>query len=370
MVARPTDLALDDASLVYAAQTGDPDAFAELFKRHYPQVKRVVARKLGNLRDADEIAQSAFVRAYERIDRCGGDRRFGAWVQVIANNLAVDHIRAAARTQPSEEPVRGDAALGPNAPEDSVLRGEQVTMLRRALETLPVRQRDVVLARDVDGRRPPEIAAAMGLTLGAVDSILLRGRRRLANAVESMTAETGSASLATTTTVTATGTAAVAHSGSFQRLVGAVADLVARASFQVASSIGMVPGAESVGSQATQVAAAGLLWLAPAGVADHAVPDAPVAVTATFDGVNELVDSTEAAAADAAASAPVPSDPAAIPAPPPVAPPAADPAAAPPAPPAPAPEPAPEPAVVVADVLGDPLDAVGSLVGRATKTLR
>ena len=275
MVARPKDLQLDDNSLVFAAQAGDPEAFSELFRRHYTPVKRVVARKLGNLRDADEIAQAAFVRAYERIDRCGGDRRFGAWVQVIANNLAVDHLRASNRTQPSEEPVRGDAALGPNAPEDSVLRNEQAALVRRALATLPDRQRDVVVARDVEGRRPPEIAAAMGLTLGAVDSILLRARRRLANTVESMAAETGASTIATTTVVTTT-VGVAARSTSFQRMVHAVSELVSRASYQVAASIGMVPGAESMGTQAAQVAAAGLLSLAPGAAATAvAVPDLP-----------------------------------------------------------------------------------------------
>ncbi|HVE94760.1 MAG TPA: RNA polymerase sigma factor [Acidimicrobiales bacterium] len=360
VVARPTDLALDDASLVFAAQAGDPDAFSELFKRHYPQVKRVVARKLGNLRDADEIAQSAFVRAYERIDRCGGDRRFGAWVQVIANNLAVDHLRASNRTRPSEEPVKGDDALGPNAPEDSLLRSEQASLIRRALDTLPERQREVVVARDMEGRRPPEIAAAMGLTLGAVDSILLRARRRLANTVQSMTAETGASSLATTSTLTATGTAAIARSGSLQRMIGAVGELVSRASFQVASSIGMVPGAESVGSQAAQLAAAGLMSLVPAGAAAAVTaPDVAPAITATVEEATQAVAATVPAA-------PASPDPAAIPTAPPVAPPA-DPSAEAPAPPA---APAPEPEPVVVDVLGTTVEAVRSVVGDAAKPLR
>src|SRR5947209_3180078 len=65
-----------DGSLVVAAQDGDGDAFAELFRRHYTAVRRTCARRLGDLREADEIAQAAFVRAWERIDRCGGERRF------------------------------------------------------------------------------------------------------------------------------------------------------------------------------------------------------------------------------------------------------------------------------------------------------
>ena len=155
MAASPHDVE-SDALLVVAAQDGDSDAFAELFRRHYPMVRRVCARKLRDLREADEVAQAAFVRAYERLDKCNGERRFGAWVQVIANNLCIDHMRAAARTTPVDEPVSEDEPIA-IGPEDAVLNAEQAAMIQRALATLPDRQRDVVVARDVDGRRPPEV---------------------------------------------------------------------------------------------------------------------------------------------------------------------------------------------------------------------
>src|SRR5689334_7910063 len=177
--------------LVFAAQDGDADAFSELFRRHYQTVRRACARRLRDIREADEVAQAAFVRAYERLDRCTGDRRFGAWVQVIANNLCVDHMRASARTSPSDEVGNDSIEPAENAPEHALLRAEQRALIQRALADLPDRQRDVVVARDVDGRRPPKIAAALGLSLGAVDSLLLRARRRLAASVQAMSADSG-----------------------------------------------------------------------------------------------------------------------------------------------------------------------------------
>src|SRR4051794_10325047 len=212
--------------LVLAAQAGDSEAFSELFRRHYPMVRRVCARKLRALHEADEIAQAAFVRAYERLDRCTGERRFGAWVQVIANNMCIDHMRDSARTTPSDEPVQGDAALGPNAPEDTLLRAEQAALIQKALATLPDRQRDVVLARDVDGRRPPEIAAALGLSLGAVDSLLMRARRRLAASVQAMSAESGAATFVTTAAVAAAGSTA-SQIGPIARLAQGLGEAVA-----------------------------------------------------------------------------------------------------------------------------------------------
>ncbi len=274
VAASPHDVETD-AMLVFAAQAGDADAFSELFRRHYPTVRRACARKLRDIPEADEVAQAAFVRAYERLDRCTGERRFGAWVQVIANNLCVDHVRATARTSPTDD-VIGESTLVENPPEDALLRAEQAAMIQRALASLPDRQRDVVVARDVDGRRPPEIAAALGLSLGAVDSLLLRARRRLAASVQSMTAESGAANVATTTAVTAIGGGA-SHFTTLARFAESVTDAIAAASYHFAASMGMVPGVPSVISQAAPAAAAGAIALAPFGAGPApAVPAAAV----------------------------------------------------------------------------------------------
>lgn len=274
MAVAPHDVE-SDAMLVLAAQAGDHDAFSELFRRHYPTIRRTCARKLRDLREADEIAQAAFVRAYERLDKCAGDRRFGAWVQVIANNLCIDHLRASARTTPVDVPFEEATSVAGHMPEDALLNAEQAALIQRALASLPDRQRDVVVARDVDGRRPPEIAAALGLSLGAVDSLLLRARRRLAASVQSMTAEGGAANLMTTAAVSVAG-GGVAQMPVLGRVVQIVGDAVASASYHVAVAAGMVPGMPSLVQQAAPAAAAGLLSLAPgvAGGGTH-VPDVP-----------------------------------------------------------------------------------------------
>lgn len=169
-----------EADLVRAVQSGCADAFSELFRRHYPAVTRACARRLGNRLDADEVAQAAFVRALERIDQCEGERRFGAWVRTIASRLCVDTLRARARTHPEEVPLSDDVASFGDDPEATVLVREKARHLGKALSTLPRRQREAVVARAIDERGPGEIASALGLSVSAVDSLLLRGRRRLA----------------------------------------------------------------------------------------------------------------------------------------------------------------------------------------------
>ena len=175
---RPTD-----CDLVRAVQEGGPDAYSELFRRYYPSVHRACVRRLGNTLDAEEVAQATFVKAFERIDQCEGPRRFGPWVHVIAQRLCVDTVRARARVSPEEVPV--PAAETPSegtTPEESILDGEEILHLQQALSTLSRRQREAVVARAVEERGPGEIAESLGVSVGAVDSLLLRARRRLATA--------------------------------------------------------------------------------------------------------------------------------------------------------------------------------------------
>jgi RNA polymerase sigma-70 factor (ECF subfamily) len=181
----------DESALVRAAQGGDGEAFAELFRRHYPAVHRACSRRLSDPVEADEVAQAAFVRAYERIDQCVGDRRFGPWVHVIARSLCMDSFRAQARVQPWEEPPTAGTDHRPNEPEESVLSRERAAQMQQALASLPDSQRLAVVARDWDELRPGEIADRLGLTVGAVDSLLLRGRRRLARAYRRLAGEGG-----------------------------------------------------------------------------------------------------------------------------------------------------------------------------------
>jgi RNA polymerase sigma-70 factor (ECF subfamily) len=233
---------VDDSALVVAVQGGDVAAYAELFRRHHRNVKRVCARRLGEL-EADEVAQATFVRAFERIQQCEGDRRFGAWVQVIAQRLCLDLVRARSRTVPDDDPLRGDRPAlnvvidldAGTVTEEALVRRERTERVQEALALLPDRQREVVVARHFEGRRPPEIAASLGLSVGAVDSLLLRGRRRLALNYEHAMAD----SLAAAPSVTSAG-AGVA--GAVPVHLPALPDAVVHAAQQAVAALPAVHG--------------------------------------------------------------------------------------------------------------------------------
>ena len=183
--------AADDASLVHAVQAGDHNAYTELYRRHVDDVRRLCTRRLGDSAGAEEAAQAAFVRAFERIDQCAGEARFGPWVQVIAHRLCIDLRRAEARTEPKSHPLGDERPVGRGGPEEELLRQELVDRLNCALAALPARQREVMIARHLEGKGPAEIASSLGLTLRAVDSLLLRARRRLASVVDELGEEPG-----------------------------------------------------------------------------------------------------------------------------------------------------------------------------------
>ncbi len=229
-----------DSSLVRAVQAGDLEAYSELFRRHYPDVQRACARRLACPLEAEEIAQGAFVRALERIEQCRGDRQFGGWVQIIARHMCVDHLRARSRVVPTERPMSEDHADG-NEPHDSLFDRERTMQVRRALASLPPRQRQAVTAR-AQGTGPSEIADDLGLSVAAVDSLILRGRRKLALAYQRVAGEGGATATATSARAAAA-LRAVLSSGS-TRLLGGVAaaaeagrDLIAPVASGVAGAV-------------------------------------------------------------------------------------------------------------------------------------
>ncbi len=209
----------DDSSLVRAVQAGDLEAYSELFRRHHPAVQRACARRMASPLDAEEVAQAAFVRALERIGQCGGEREFGGWVQTIARHLCVDSMRGRLRVVPHEAPVSADHSDGAE-PDHPLLDRERRDDVRRALDTLPPRQRQAVTAR-AEGTGPGQIADDLGLSVGAVDSLILRGRRRLALAYQRVAGEGGAAATATSAAAAALLLAVVSIGST--RLLGGVA---------------------------------------------------------------------------------------------------------------------------------------------------
>jgi RNA polymerase sigma-70 factor, ECF subfamily len=165
-----------EASLVKAAQRGSSEAFAELFRRHWPRAHRAAWLVVHDATAAEDVAQEAFLAAVRALDRFDRRRPFGPWLHRIVVNRAIDYARA--REQRREvadagvEPTVFDRA---EAPCDDVVA---------ALSALPPDQRAVIVMRHLLGFTPGEIASALGLPRGTVNSRLRRGLDGLQEMVE------------------------------------------------------------------------------------------------------------------------------------------------------------------------------------------
>jgi RNA polymerase sigma-70 factor (ECF subfamily) len=165
-----------EPALVRAAQHGSAEAFAELFRRHWPRAHRAAWLVVHDATAAEDVAQEAFLAAVRSLDRFDRRRPFGPWLHRIVVNRAIDYARARElRREVADAGVEPAVVDRPDAPGDDVLG---------ALAALPPDQRAVIVMRHLLGFTPGEIAAALGLPRGTVNSRLRRGLDGLQEVVE------------------------------------------------------------------------------------------------------------------------------------------------------------------------------------------
>ena len=167
-----------DAALVRAAQRGSSEAMEELFRRHWPRAHRAAWLVVHDAAAAEDVAQEAFLAAVRSLDRFDRRRPFGPWLHRIVVNRAIDHARArAARREVAADASARWARLLPAATRPPMT-------CCAALAALGPEQRAVIVMRHLLGFTPGEIARALGLPRGTVNSRLRRGLDALRSEVE------------------------------------------------------------------------------------------------------------------------------------------------------------------------------------------
>ncbi len=203
-----TDTPRDDLEarrVVAAVLEGDPDAFRTLVERESRTLVRSCYRVLGDLHDAEDAAQEAFVTAYRALGTWRGDGPFGAWLARIGVRIA---LRKASRRRPvvwiDPHPVAADGgsdervaantvgerallgALGRAEADPAQLfaRAERAASIRAAVASLDEPYREVIALRFFSELSLAEIAEEAGRPLGTVKTHLHRGLRRLRRALD------------------------------------------------------------------------------------------------------------------------------------------------------------------------------------------
>lgn len=162
-----------DRALVRAHLAGDPDAFAELVRRHRDRLWAVALRTLGDHEEAADAVQDALISAYRAMDRFRGDSAVSTWLHRIVVNACLDRVRRR-RARPTVPLPETDVSAPPGADPDTAI------VVRRALAELPLEQRAALVLVDLQGYPVAEAAAILGVPEGTVKSRCARGRARLA----------------------------------------------------------------------------------------------------------------------------------------------------------------------------------------------
>jgi RNA polymerase sigma-70 factor, ECF subfamily len=179
-----------DDDLIGAAQSGDHEAFAELCRRHAQTVRRRILAIVRHQEDAEDAMQETLVRAYANLGRFRQSCKFSTWMTSIGINAALTVIRRRkARREADMEPYGPDepawdiADQAPD-PECRLARAQIILLLRKELHCLSPKMQEVVTTYYGNDHTLQEAADALGLSVAAVKSRLLRGRRILKSSLE------------------------------------------------------------------------------------------------------------------------------------------------------------------------------------------
>jgi RNA polymerase sigma-70 factor (ECF subfamily) len=164
------------------------DAFEAFVRSYQDMVYGIAVRLLGNPSDAEDVAQTVFLKAFQRFDEIGGSVTAGGWLRTVTRNMCLNHLtRYRARwrffseiDRPGDDGVTFEEGLiAPAAPAAELERGDERAYLERALQALPDHQRVPLVLYHFDELGYQEIADLIGVSLAKVKTDIHRGREAL-----------------------------------------------------------------------------------------------------------------------------------------------------------------------------------------------
>ena len=176
-----------DAQLVALAQHGEPAAYAELCRRHRKMIFRTVMKIIGNVDDAEDVLQDAWMSAFVHIRSFDGKSAFSTWMTRIAINFSLAMLRKRRRQKefsldspvdPDNYPLMQIIELSSN-PEERCIESERQRLVRQAIRRLPSKLRAAIEIRGSQDESINELALVAGVSVPAMKSRLMRARLRL-----------------------------------------------------------------------------------------------------------------------------------------------------------------------------------------------
>lgn len=186
----------EETALVQQATAGDTAAFAELVRRYQRRAVSVAYRLLGNVEDAGDVSQDAFVRAFDNLSQLQDPSRFAAWLMKIVSNLSLNYRRARSTrsaTSLDEAALAGVERRDPRTnlrlsaggdEDDGTLPAELHEAVTSALDQLPEKQRLALVLFSVEGLPQKEVAEVLDCSIELVKWNVFQARKKLRETLE------------------------------------------------------------------------------------------------------------------------------------------------------------------------------------------
>jgi RNA polymerase sigma-70 factor (ECF subfamily) len=165
---------LEDA-LIRSAAAGNEGAFSQLVRAYRLQVVRTAYGILGSVTEADDVAQEAFIKAWESLPDLRQRSTFRTWLFRITVNTAIDAVRRRRPEPPLDETMSGEY----EAPEEATIRRDIRERVQAAIRDLPPAARATLILREYEQLSYREIAAVLEIPIGTVMSRLSYARQLL-----------------------------------------------------------------------------------------------------------------------------------------------------------------------------------------------
>src|SRR5262245_48159942 len=174
-----------DDELMRLAGGGDRAAFSRLVAAHMRKATAIASRITRNAGDAEELVQEAFLKVWLKAPEWqtreeGGGAAFSTWFYRVLVNLCIDRVR-----KPKNAPLEEASEVVDPTPDafDNTSAGETGKRVAAAIETLPERQRAALVLCHYEGLSNIEAAEVLEISVGALESLLVRARRTLRDAL-------------------------------------------------------------------------------------------------------------------------------------------------------------------------------------------
>ncbi len=179
MVAVEKSELTDEADWIDRAQRSDSQAFESLYRMHIDKVYGLCLRMTGNVSEAEDCAQEAFIQAWNKLDRFRGDSAFATWLHRIAVNAVLGRMRKSKREQDRIQIAAQESSSPASIGDSGELRD-----LSDAVDKLPQGARHVFVLYAVYGYSHDEASNMLGIAPGTSKAQLHRARRLLAQQLE------------------------------------------------------------------------------------------------------------------------------------------------------------------------------------------